>query len=71
MRKIEYQEYMTKRTEKIKKSLSLKRKRASRSKPRSEVERKLLLSLDKNRFESWKKSGKIKIINSRKWKFSI
>lgn len=69
MRKVKYQEYLTKRAGPIKKGLELEERRGVRRRPRSAVERELLLRLDKARFKNWKETGKLEIVGPHKYKF--
>ena len=71
MRKVKYQDYLAERSGTIKKRLELGGRRGARRKPRSNIERELLLELDKARFEDWKKTGKLEVLGPRKYKFSI
>lgn len=70
MKKIKYEDYLDKRGERVRKSLRIEKKRGISRKPRSGIERKLLLKLDKARFENWKREGKLELIGPRRYKFS-
>lgn len=70
MRKVRYEDYSAKSSDRARKALRLEKKKGARLRPRSEVERGLLLKLDKARFEKWKREGKLEPIGPRKYRFA-
>lgn len=49
----------------------LGKKRQGSSRPREESERKYLILRDKNRWQNWIKSGKLKEIAPRTWRIKL
>jgi hypothetical protein len=70
MRKIDYEEWQSKRASFLRERARMAARRAPSSKLRDPEERELLIRLDKARLEKWKKEGRLKVIGSRHYKFS-
>ncbi len=72
MRKYEYDNFFREKKEKyfaLRAKLGKKRQGASR--PREDKEREYLILQDKKRWEKWLKSGKLKEIAPRYWRFTL
>jgi len=71
MRKIKWTNYQAKRARFTLTRAELGTERKASSRLRDAKERELLLQLDQNRLESWKREGKYQVLGPRRIKFEI